>query len=396
MSDIKVIIGAGYGDEGKGHLTHYMSLRHSPFTIVVRNNGGGQAGHTVNWIDNTGQAKRHVFSHVGCGAPAGVPTFLGPDFIMNPYLFDVECEKLNALGMATPTMMSSMRCRVSTPYDMILNQIIETSRGSNRHGSCGVGIFETVLRYRSMECPRWYDQVKMDKPELGEYLKRVRAWAITRLDTLGITPSEDNLDFIHTDFTDTVYNQIGLMYERVIAMRDSDIFCWDDIIFEGAQGLLLAERYGTAPYLTPSDPGLGGVIEWVNAHGVTPRSLEACYVTRAYVTRHGNGPLYGEAPREQLGILRPDETNVSNTYQGALRYGPLNIPLMKSVVDADWEIAKQAKAVFPMRRSIAVTCLDHMTEDARDEVMREMQAAFGGQLQYGSYGPYARDIYNWG
>ena len=138
--NVTAVIGANFGDEGKGLMTDYFSDKK---TVVVRHNGGAQAGHTVVTPDGI----RHVFSHFGSGTLAGAATFLGPRFIINPLLWKKELGILKKMGFDPKVFYAGGL--VTTPYDMLINEEIERSRGDGRHGSCGVGINETVTRHYS-------------------------------------------------------------------------------------------------------------------------------------------------------------------------------------------------------------------------------------------------------
>src|ERR1700733_5726906 len=153
MKSARVVIGAGFGDEGKGLMTDYFA---EPGGLVVRFNGGAQAGHTVMVSRpfftrmpegyhkvTTMDYSRHVFHHFGSGTFQGATTCLSRFFIVNPMVFVEECEQLRGLGLR-PTVIIDPSCPVTTPYEMILNQIMEERRGDQRHGSCGLGINETV------------------------------------------------------------------------------------------------------------------------------------------------------------------------------------------------------------------------------------------------------------
>ena len=89
MKDIKIVIGANFGDEGKGKLTDYYT-KNADNCIVVCSNGGAQRGHTVLKSDGT----RHVFHHFGSGTLNGADTYLPEDFILNPLVFREEWEEL--------------------------------------------------------------------------------------------------------------------------------------------------------------------------------------------------------------------------------------------------------------------------------------------------------------
>lgn len=133
--DVKVIAGANFGDEGKGLLTDYFAFQSKESCLVIKCNGGSQAGHTVvtpNFI-------KHVFHHFGSGTFAQAKTYLSKDFIVNPILFRKEREELKQKGI-NPICFVNQKCLLTTPYDMLINQIAEKSRKEQKHGSCGVGI----------------------------------------------------------------------------------------------------------------------------------------------------------------------------------------------------------------------------------------------------------------
>jgi adenylosuccinate synthase len=136
-----VIIGGGFGDEGKGLFTDFETRRQGS-KLVSRFNGGGQAGHTV--LDGS---KRHVFGNFSAGTFAGANTYLSSRFLVNPL---TTVEELNELQSEDrPVIFAHYKARVSTIYDMVLNSIAEISRGADRHGSCGLGINETVTRHEA-------------------------------------------------------------------------------------------------------------------------------------------------------------------------------------------------------------------------------------------------------
>jgi adenylosuccinate synthase len=142
----RVVIGANFGDEGKGVLTDYFAAQAPATSLIVRFNGGAQAGHTVV----TPEGQRHVFGHIGAGSLCGAATFLSHYFVCNSLLFLREYEALGRLGL-TPTVWVDPRAPVTTPYDILINQLLENARGAARHGSCGVGFGETWERTLSTD-----------------------------------------------------------------------------------------------------------------------------------------------------------------------------------------------------------------------------------------------------
>ena len=114
MKDIKIVIGANFGDEGKGLMTDYFSQKSN--SIVVCSNGGAQRGHTVT----TPTAIRHVFHHFGSGTFNNASTYLSEDFILNPIIFKQEYDELVKLNH-NPNVYINQNCMITTPFDMIAN-----------------------------------------------------------------------------------------------------------------------------------------------------------------------------------------------------------------------------------------------------------------------------------
>jgi adenylosuccinate synthase len=127
----------------------------------------------------------------------------------------------------------------------------------------------------------------------------------------------------------------------------------DRVIFEGAQGLLLDQDYGTFPHVTRSNTGLKNVRALV---GDAP--LDVKYVTRAYTTRHGAGPLPFELPEKPYPGIE-DKTNITGGYQGSLRFSYLNLD------DTSEAVKKDKQYVLPGDKVEAVvTCMDQLPEHA--------------------------------
>jgi adenylosuccinate synthase len=135
------IVGSSYGDESKGAVTDRLAAEMNGDCIVVLFNGSAQRGHSVI----TPEGQKHVFKHFGSGTFTGASTYLSEHFICNPIHFRTEYDQLYELGYP-PYTISHPDCYVTTPYDMIINQIVETHRGENKHGSCGMGVNETIER----------------------------------------------------------------------------------------------------------------------------------------------------------------------------------------------------------------------------------------------------------
>lgn len=352
---IKVVIGANFGDEGKGLMTDYFchELSKNGKVLNIRHNGGAQAGHTVVTPDG----KRHVFSHFGSGSfVPHVATCLSKQFIVNPFLFCKEYVQLRDEFDLAPMVYISKDCRVTTPYDMVIDQTAEEFRGEDRHGSCGVGINETVERYKTPYGFSMSDYVEGDARQL---LRRIRdEYVPGRLRDLGITHMTDEMKewLNNEDVIDNWIFQFEYMVSYCKYVDVADLLNdYDNIVLEGAQGLLLDNDYELfAPNLTSSKTGSHYPIELLEG---IEGDVEVCYVTRSYFTRHGAGRFPSECMKNSiLPSEVVDKTNHTNQFQGQLRYGWFDYPLFISAVQADMDVMWKAKP--DAIRSFAVTHLD--------------------------------------
>lgn len=351
MKRAKVIIGAGYGDEGKGLLTDFHAAAAGPDALVVRFNGGAQAGHTVVAPDG----RRHVFSHVGSGAFAGVPTFLSRFFVANPMLFQREVAALAAVGVM-PTVIVDRRAPITTPWDMLVNQAIETARGTARHGSCGIGFGETIERNLDARFAlTMADLATRDR--LTATLDGIRrVYLPGRLARLGLSASWAGLRDIalSEDLFENYLRDIEAFGAGVAVDDGGAVARARTVIFEGAQGLLLDQDRGAFPHVTRSNTGLRNVLALAGEAGIA--ALDVTYVTRAYVTRHGAGPLPHELAGPPDGLVR-DTTNVANAWQGSLRYAWLDLDALRQAIAAD---LSDAPASIRVASHLAITCLDQL------------------------------------
>lgn len=323
---IKVVIGANFGDEGKGLMTDYFchqSALQGEKCIVVLHNGGAQRGHTVATPDG----KRHVFHHFGSGTFTGADTYLSEDFILNPMVFRQEWEELEKMGI-TPNVFVHHACMVTTPFDMIINQIIEAARNNSRHGSCGMGIYETILRdICNYPCEMWYDSSSEAK---RFYLMEIRNYLVERLANVGIDeiPGEWK-KIIYSDYLiENFIYDLEFMRNHVSVRFDKFIEYYDCVVFENGQGLLLDQNNKEYfPHLTPSNTGIKNPFRMISETILNMQrsaEIEVCYVTRTYLTRHGAGRLDGECDKAEINPNIQDLTNIPNPHQGTLRYAKLD------------------------------------------------------------------------
>lgn len=361
MKELKYVVGANFGDEGKGLMTDYFchqAISNGKKVLGILPNGGAQRGHTVVTPDG----KRHVFHHMSSGTFAGADTYFGINFILNPMVFMQEYYEL----MPNTKFFADGLCKVSTPYDMLYNQAVEIERGNNRHGSCGLGIFETLNRYKNTIDMIYYEDFIC--PSIGftkgikEYLSRVKKYYEEKAkDELGKNIS-DIFDIWDSDGLANHYvndfNQMMNVVKVESSCNFEQLFDQYDVgVVELGQGLLLdSENRDYFPNLTPSR---------TTFHGNTPYllplysggELEICYVTRTYLTRHGNGRLDNECSKEELSDKIEDKTNIPNDFQGSLRFAPLDIDSLIDRINDDFYFINLHRA----RKTLAITHCDQLS-----------------------------------
>ena len=322
---IFAVIGAGFGDEGKGLAVDRLCS--GGIFTVVRHNGGAQAGHTVDLPDG----RRFIFHQLSSGSFRGADTFWAGTFLPDLFKLGGELSDFNAVSGFTPRIYADGSANATYADDVLINMASETVRGKGRHGSCGMGINEAVLRgeagfrlevgrIRGMSTEALYGELKLIR----------REYTPGRLRDLGLDMKNagEYGELLQSDAV--LYNYAEGMIrgaQLVSVVPDCKAFLSerDGIVFEGAQGLLLDSEYKKyAPHLTSSRTGLTNPAALCGKYGL---SLDlAVYVMRSYVTRHGAGPLPYERDRIEIGNISADRTNQKNEWQGSLRYAVYESP----------------------------------------------------------------------
>jgi len=353
MKKCSIVIGSLWGDEGKGHMTDILCSEMS--TLNVRFNGGAQASHTVVTPDG----KRHAFRHYGSGTFAGATTYLSEKFIVNMPAFVKERNELCDEFAITPSVFVNPECIVTTPWDVYINQGIETLRGSNRHGSCGFGINETVERskderYKITVCDLLFKDKLISKLTAiqDEYVKnRLKNEYDLRIcdlpeNYIDLLIDEKNID-IFLFYADEFLKSIKVLGDCVLKR-------FDNVVFEGAQGLLLDQNNEEYfPHVTTSNTGIKNVMDILQKHQFQGE-VNIYYISRCYITKHGAGPMDNELYCEPYSKVN-DKTNIPNEFQGKLRYRYLDFDLLSSQIIKDLNYLKVNANI-----NVVLTCLDQV------------------------------------
>lgn len=319
----KVVIGLGFGDEGKGLATSFLCSR-TENPLVVRFSSGHNAGHTV-----VHKGQRHVFSSFGSGTLQGVPTYWSKDCTFYPIAFLNELNILKELGIE-PRIFLNPLCPVTTPYDVFNNRVIAPI---TKHGSVGVGFGSTIKRnednYRLFVQDLYYEKIFIEKlSNISKYYGYEKVI------------SSQEIDY---------FVKMSLGIRKYIILQNDIIINHYSPIFEGSQGILLDQTFGFFPNVTRANTTSK------NAFELYPDITEVYYVTRTYQTRHGNGFMTNEVEPLKL-VNNEKETNIEN-YQGKFRTSPLDIELLNYAIDCDLNFSKQVK------HNLIITCYDQLPID---------------------------------
>lgn len=321
----KAVIGLGFGDEGKGLVTNYLCL-HSYMPLVIRYSGGQQAGHTVFKDQNS-----HVFSNFGSGSLNNIPTYWSKFCTIDPIGIINELSILKEKGF-TPKLYIDEQCPVTTPYDICYNRTADV-----KNGTCGVGVGTTIQREENH-----YSLT---------YIDLFNPWILkTKLELIIKYYKYKDKDISLEQFLKSVDILIS---SNNIKISNGIPSGFKTHIYEGSQGLLLDQNYGFFPHVTRSNTGSKNILQLYNNE-----EIEYNLVTRAYQTRHGNGPMSNEDKPHNI-QLNPNETNITNTYQGEFRISLLDLDLLLYGINKDENIRKSQNC------KLFITCLDQIQNEYR-------------------------------
>ncbi len=279
-----IVVGAQFGDEGKAKVTDLLSKNAD---VVVRYQGGANAGHTVVVDGDT-----YKFHLIPSGILySGTMCILGPGMAIDPAAFISELDALTSRGLDDTKLRVSSTAHVTMPYHLMIDAAEEEARGDQKIGTTKRGIGPTYADKCARQGIRVEDLLEPDvlKAKL-DYLVPRKNVILERLHNL---PPLDPKEVFDT------YIDYGRKMSKYVCDTSAMIFQLmqqrKNILFEGAQGTLLDLDHGSYPYVTSSSPSAGGAC--VGA-GVGPTFIDRVIgVSKAYMTRVGEGPF----PTEQFG-----------------------------------------------------------------------------------------------
>ena len=282
-----VVVGLQYGDEGKGKITDVLSAKSD---YVVRFQGGDNAGHTVYVGDE--KFVLHLL-------PSGVLQCKGKcvianGVVVNPKAFIHEIEEIEKRGLKTDHIFISRRAHVIMPYHILLDTYREEEEGGTQIGTTKKGIGPC---YEDKIARVGIRMIDLLNPEiLREKIEKNLKVNNALFEKYYGKPAL-NIDEVYREFLEIGQQLKNRIVDTELELNEA-IKEGKNILFEGAQALMLDIDFGTYPFVTSSSPSTGGVC---TGAGIPPTSLQNLIgVAKAYCTRVGNGPFPSEQ-NDELG-----------------------------------------------------------------------------------------------
>ncbi|WP_040214724.1 adenylosuccinate synthase [Clostridium polynesiense] len=314
-----IVLGAQWGDEGKGKMTDYLA---EEAEVIVRYQGGNNAGHTVE-VENR-QYKLHLI-------PSGILydhklNVIGNGVVVDPEALFSEIDYLENLGVkVTPEKLAvSDRAHVIMPYHKTLDKLKEKARGKNEIGTTGKGIgpcyTDKFERSGIRICDLMNKDVFEEKLKENLSLKNKYITQVLGGEALNFKEVFD----VYMEYSERLKPYVKdtsvLIYEKI---KDNS-----SVLFEGAQGMLLDIDYGTYPYVTSSNTTAGGVS---SGTGIGPSMISrAIGIAKAYTTRVGKGPFPTELEDATGDWIRERGHEYGVTTGRSRRCGWLDLVILKT------------------------------------------------------------------
>ncbi len=330
-----LVVDLGFGDAGKGTLTDWLVRRHEA-RLVVRFNGGAQAGHNVITPDG----RHHTFAQFGSGSLVpGVRTHFARTTVLHPTALAVEARHLRDKGVpdALGRFTVSPEARLLTPFHQSVGRLRELARGDHHHGTCGVGVGEVERDALDAPGESLPAALLADPTALRQAARRAQE----RL-RLSLPRDRSPGEAAAPEWALLDDPEAPARWAEVVTglgpgqwLRDDDrLRAWLDegpVVMEGAQGVLLDEWRGFHPHTTWSTCTFDNALGILDALGYDGPRVRLG-VLRSYHTRHGAGPFPSESPGRAGGL--PEPHNGADGWQGRFRVGDFDAVLARYALAA--------------------------------------------------------------
>jgi len=312
-----VVVGAQWGDEGKGKIVDVLSER---FKVVARYSGGHNAGHTV-----TIHGKKFILQLIPCGVlREGCRGVIGNGVVLDPFAFMKEVDALRATGVKVDgNLFVSNRAHVILPYHRMIELAAENAPGRVKIGTTSRGIGPTYEDKMARSGLRVQDL--LDKKLLHKHIENACREKNTIAHALFNSEPLDP-DKMFADYS-AIADRVAPFVADTALLLNRAIANGEAVMFEGAQGTMLDIDHGTYPFVTSSSATSGGA---ATGTGVPPTSINTVIgVTKAYCTRVGEGPFPTES-KDAIGEALRKKGNEFGAVTGRpRRTGWLDLPLLR-------------------------------------------------------------------
>ena len=314
MSKIDVVLGTFFGDEGKGKIIDYLSTNAD---VAFRCSGGNNAGHTIN-VDG----KKYAFHLVPSGIlNPNAKVVIGNGVVIDPKVLLKEIDDLKAGGFSVDNLYISEKAHIIMPYHILMDRVLEERKGDDKIGTTVRGIGPTYSDKAERSGIRMEDFISPNFPHL---VRNNLENKNPIFETYGYEPLDT--DAIIAEYTEYakilkpyVIDSITFMHECLES--DKKVLC------EGAQATLLDIDFGTYPFVTSSNPTIGGVI---TGTGAGAKDIgEVFGVLKAYSSRVGSGPYPTEQDNEIGDTIRELGHEYGTTTGRPRRCGWLDLVALK-------------------------------------------------------------------
>jgi adenylosuccinate synthase len=312
-----VVVDLGFGDSGKGTIADYL-VRREGAELVVRYNGGAQAGHNVV----TDDGRHHTFAQFGAGTfVEGCRTHLAETVVVHPSALVVEERYLEKIGVsdAWERITISPEALVTTPFHQSLGRLRELAR-DKPHGTCGVGVGETMRAAGRLAGTDWIVRMRhLLDADLDERVEGLRRALLEEALSLSSTDGDERRLLEDRCTTRRWIESMGPLLRRAReVIREAPEA--KSVVLEGAQGILLDEDWGFHPHTTWSKTTDKHAVSWARGRGFSESETVTIGVVRSYLTRHGAGPFPSERTNGELDVLA-EPHNGQGGWQGRFRRG---------------------------------------------------------------------------
>ena len=316
-----VVLGAQWGDEGKGKIVDVLSER---FSVVARYAGGHNAGHTVII-----GGKKFVLQLIPCGVlRPGCRGVIGNGVVLDPMAFLSEVKKLREAGLAIASgrdgqLFVSNRAQVILPYHRMIELAAENAPGRTKIGTTSRGIgpaYEDKMHRSGLRVIDLLNTALL-RTHIENACHEKNTIAAALFGTAPLDPKAMYEEYARAA------EQIAPFVTDTAELLNEAIEKGEKVMFEGAQGALLDIDHGTYPYVTSSSSTAGGA---VTGTGVGPNRIGTVIaVTKAYVTRVGEGPFPTEIHDDSATLLRARGQEYGAVTGRPRRCGWLDLPLLR-------------------------------------------------------------------